>query len=212
MRSSARTRPFQRCSWGAAPVRRRLWNAADQHAGRLLLDHFSGTGSAMGSSLRRLLGRVAGILTAVDIESEAQRRALRAWGYGALTILMPAAPTATLRRFLAGRPNGCGCAHSTVEFGRPWWPWRLVDRFVHGIATRTAILGQPGLAAERLVRRYRGGRVLQRAPIAGGESVQPSARSGRRGLSVAAMRSAQHFAIDGGSDWSGLMTPKDAGV
>ncbi len=55
----------------------------------------------MVSFLRRLHGRVAGVLTAVDIENEAQRRALEAWRYGALTIRMPAAPPATLRRLLA---------------------------------------------------------------------------------------------------------------
>ena len=86
---------------GRRAARYRLWSAADQQACVLLLDHFSCTGSAMVSFLRRLHRRIAGVLTAVDIENEAQRRALRAWRYGALTIRMPAAPTATLRRLLA---------------------------------------------------------------------------------------------------------------
>ena len=86
---------------GRRAARGRLWNAADQQACVLLLDHFRCTGSPMVSFSKRLHGGIAGVLTAVDIENEAQRRALQTWRYGALTIRMPAAPSATLRRLLA---------------------------------------------------------------------------------------------------------------
>lgn len=115
---------------GRRAARSRLCSAAEQQACVLLLDHFCCTGSAMVSFLRRLHGRIAGVLTAVDIESEAQRQALQPWRYGALSIRMPAAPGALLRRLLGAQiarlqlPEFDGRSRSAVVAaarGRPGW-------------------------------------------------------------------------------------------
>jgi hypothetical protein len=115
---------------GRRAARARLWAAADRQACVLLLDHFTCTGSAMVSFLRRLHGRIAGVLTAVDVESEALRGALQPWRYGSLSIRMPPAPGAVLRRLLGAQiarwqlPQFDGRSRSAVVAaarGRPGW-------------------------------------------------------------------------------------------
>src|SRR5579872_5371166 len=54
-------------------ARARLWVAADQRRGVLLLDHFSAVSNAMVFLLKRLHGGVAGVLTAADIEDQRDR-------------------------------------------------------------------------------------------------------------------------------------------
>jgi len=49
-------------------ARSRLWWAADQRFGVLLLDHLSEVSNAMVGFLRRLHGRVVGVLSAVDVD------------------------------------------------------------------------------------------------------------------------------------------------
>jgi hypothetical protein len=85
---------------GRRAARVRLWNAADRRPGILLLDHFRCNGSAMVSCLRRLHGKVAGVLTAVDVEAETERSRMRSSRYGAMPVRMPLSTVRQLRRLL----------------------------------------------------------------------------------------------------------------
>lgn len=82
-------------------ARSRLWLAADQRFGILLLDHFSSVSNSMVFFLKRLHGRIAGVLTAVDIDGQRERsRMRRPSRYGAMSVRMPLMPTRQLRRLL----------------------------------------------------------------------------------------------------------------
>ncbi len=85
---------------GRRTARVRLWYAADRRAGVLLLDHFSCNGSAMVAFLRRLHGRIAGVLTAVDVDAQQEQLRMRPWRYGALSVRMPLASARQLRAML----------------------------------------------------------------------------------------------------------------
>jgi hypothetical protein len=90
-------------------ARARLWMAADQRSGVLLLDHFSSVTNAMVFLLKRLHGRIAGVLTAVDIDDERERsRVRRPSRYGAMSVRMPLTPTRQLRRLLYTLTGGLG--------------------------------------------------------------------------------------------------------
>ncbi len=82
-------------------ARARLRDAAEHRPGVLLLDHFSCTGVAMTSFLRRLHGRIAGVLTAVDVDEEREQSQIKPWRYGALSVRMPLASSQQLKRLLA---------------------------------------------------------------------------------------------------------------
>lgn len=111
-------------------ARARLWVAADRRGGVLLLDHFRCRSTATASFLRHLRGRIAGVLTAVDIENERERSRVRPWRYGAMSVRMPPTPTRQLRRLLyalSGRldlpPLASGVERTLLEAarGRPGW-------------------------------------------------------------------------------------------
>ena len=88
-------------------ARSRLWLAADQRSGVLLLDHFSSVSNAMVFFLKRLHGRIAGVLTAVDIDDQRERlRMRRPSRYGAMSVRMPLTPTRELRRLLYALTGG----------------------------------------------------------------------------------------------------------
>ena len=121
---------------GRRAARYRLWNAADRRAGVLLLDHFHCNGSAMVSFLRRLHGKIAGVLTAVDVDNEKERSRMRPWRYGAMSVRMPLATALQLRRLLDERCRGLRLppfnervAHTLVEAarGRPGWIVKCTD-------------------------------------------------------------------------------------
>lgn len=76
-------------------ARSRLRLAADQREGVLLLDHVSVVGTAMIGLLRRLRGGIAGVMLAVDIETERERLHLRSRQLG--TVHLPMLPL-TARR------------------------------------------------------------------------------------------------------------------
>ncbi|MGH8325310.1 MAG: ATP-binding protein, partial [Steroidobacteraceae bacterium] len=79
-------------------ARSRLWIAADQRAGVLLLDHFSSS-NAMAFLLKRLHGKVAGVLSAIDIDDQREySRIRRPSRYGAMSVRMPLTATRQLRR------------------------------------------------------------------------------------------------------------------
>ena len=121
---------------GRRTARFRLWNAADRRAGVLLLDHFHCNGSAMVSFLRRLHGKIAGVLTAVDVDNEKERNRMRPWRYGAMSVRMPLATALQLRRLLDERcrrlrllPFNAHVARRLVEAarGRPGWVVKCTD-------------------------------------------------------------------------------------
>jgi hypothetical protein len=112
-------------------ARSRLWMAADRRSGVLLLDDFSSVSNAMVFFLKRLHGRVAGVLTCVDIDDPRERsRIRRPARYGAMFVRMPVTPTRQLRRLLYTLTGGLGLPPlaSGVEQkllqaarGRPGW-------------------------------------------------------------------------------------------
>ena len=121
---------------GRRTARVRLWCAADRHPGVLLLDHFRCNGSAMVSFLRRLHGKIAGVLTAVDVEAEKERGRMRPWRYGAMSVRMPLATALQLCRQLDERwralrlpPLDAAARHAlvTAARGRPGWIVRCAE-------------------------------------------------------------------------------------
>jgi len=111
-------------------ARSRLWWAADQRFGVLLLDHLSDVSNAMVGFLRRLHGRVVGVLSAVDVEDERGRHKMKPWRYGAFSVRMPLASPGQLRRLLHARcaslalpPHDEEQEHRLVNQarGRPGW-------------------------------------------------------------------------------------------
>lgn len=111
-------------------ARARLFDAADRRPGVLLLDHFRCNGSAMICFLRRMHGKIAGVLTAVDVETGKERRRMRPSRYGALSVHMPLATARQLRRLLVERwgakgltPLGRTATRRFVQAasGRPGW-------------------------------------------------------------------------------------------
>ena len=121
---------------GRRTARLRLWYAADRRCGVLLLDHFHCTGSAMVSCLRRLHGRIAGVLTAMDVEGEVERCAMRPWRFGAMSVRMPLATARQLGRLLDERWRTArlprlaeNAAHAFVAaaHGRPGWITQCIE-------------------------------------------------------------------------------------
>lgn len=111
-------------------ARMRLWNAADRRMGVLLLDEFCGVSTAMVAFLRRLHGKIAGVLSAVDVDDEREQRAVRPWRYGAMSVRVPLATKAQLRKLLLARQTEFGLseidASARARFlaaarGRPGW-------------------------------------------------------------------------------------------
>ena len=111
-------------------ARVRLWNAADRRMGVLLLDEFCGVSTALVAFLRRLHGKIAGVLSAVDVDDERERRAVRPWRYGATSVRMPLATKTQLSKLLLAREAEFGLsefdAPARARFvaaarGRPGW-------------------------------------------------------------------------------------------
>lgn len=79
-------------------ARARLWLAADQCGGVLLLDHVSDVSNAMVGFMRRMVGGIAGVVLAFDVDSEGERlAAIRPGRLGGLPIRMPDAPARQLK-------------------------------------------------------------------------------------------------------------------
>jgi hypothetical protein len=187
-------------------ARARLWAAADLRRGILLLDHFSAVSNAMVFLLKRLHGGVAGVLTAIDIEGQRDRsRIRRPSRYGAMTVRMPSTPIRQLRRLFYALTGGLGLPPlaASVEQrlleaarGRPGWIVKCAE-----LACDSRYWSEHGLLVSALhvdtEAAVRCGALnLLRAPRA--EPVYP-------------MDSGQSL-TEGGSEASGLMTPKQAGV
>jgi len=122
-------------------VQPRLWEAADLQGTVLLLDHLTDISNAMVRFLRRLRGGIVGVLTAVDIEVEHERRRMKPWRLGALTMRMPPVADALLRELLQAR---CADLHVPlpgpdaerqlvrVARGRPGWILKCVELQTQG--------------------------------------------------------------------------------
>ncbi len=117
-------------------ARSRLWLAADRRRGVLLLDHLSDISNAMVGYLRRLHGGLVGALSAVDVDDDRERRRLRPWRYGAMSVRMPLTPRRRLRRALRARWQALELPPLTAEQehqlanqarGRPGWIARCSD-------------------------------------------------------------------------------------
>jgi hypothetical protein len=114
------------------------WSCADLKGGVLLLDHLTDVSNVMVSFLRRLRG---GVLTAVDTEVERERRRMKPWRLGALSMRMPLVPPTLLRELLQAR-----CAELQVPLpgpdaveqllrgakGRPGWVLKCVELQAQG--------------------------------------------------------------------------------
>lgn len=187
-------------------ARVRLWRAAERRAGVLLLDHFRCNGSAMVSFLRRLHGKIAGVLSAVDVDVDRERSRMQPWRYGAMSVRMPLATPRQLRRMLEERwrerqlpslETAAARGFVAAAHGRPGWIAKCVElageqRYwcEHGAMVTVlcvdteAAVRYPALAMVRTD--------LPGAPSEQGMGQLPSASAG-------------------GSAASGLMTPKRAG-
>jgi AAA domain len=187
-------------------ARARLWAAADRKRGVLLLDHFSTVSNAMVFLLKRLHGGVAGVLTAADIEDPRDRsRIRRPSRYGAMTVRMPPTPIRQLRRLFYALTGGLGLPplapgveQKLLEAarGRPGWIVKCAElacdsRYwcAHGLLVSALCVDTEAAVRHRALD-------LLRAP--GSEAAYP-ADSGQS-------------PTEGGSEASGLMTPKQAGV
>ena len=187
-------------------ARARLWAAADQRGGVLLLDHFSSVSNAMVFLLKRLHGGVAGVLTAADIEDRRDRlRIRRPSRYGAMIVRMPSTPTRQLRRLFYALTAGLGLPPLAPSLeqtllegarGRPGWIVKCVELACdsrywceHGLLVRALCVDTEAAV------RYRALDLL-RAPRA--ESRYP--------------KDSGHSLTEGGSEASGLITPKQAGA
>ncbi len=131
-RALARAYPSVQTREVAARIARwRLWSAADTHRGVILLDHLSCVSNAMVSFLRRRLhGGVVGALSAVEVDDERERKQMKPWRIGALSLRMPLASRRQLRRLLLVRWQRSGVpqleSHQEDQFvdaarGRPGW-------------------------------------------------------------------------------------------
>jgi energy-coupling factor transporter ATP-binding protein EcfA2 len=79
-------------------ARARLRGAADRNEGVLLLDHVTAVSTAMIGFLRRLRGGIAGVVLAVDVETEREVKYLRKRQLGTSTLPMPRLSARRLRR------------------------------------------------------------------------------------------------------------------
>ncbi|HTW38907.1 MAG TPA: ATP-binding protein [Steroidobacteraceae bacterium] len=112
-------------------ARHRLWSAADQRSGVLLLDHLQDISNAMVSFLRRRLhGGVLGVLSAVDVDDEREREGMKPWRFGALSVRMPVTSRLRLRKLLDSRRRELHlpslelrdeCRLLAAARGRPGW-------------------------------------------------------------------------------------------
>lgn len=191
-------------------ARSRLWMAAERRSGVLLLDHFSSASNAMVFFLKRLHGRIAGVLTSVDIDAQREcSRMRRPSRYGAMSVRMPTTPTRQLRRLLYTLTGGlglpplaAGVEQKLLEAarGRPGWIVECTE-----LACEPRYWCEHGLLVSALcvdteaAVRYRALEIL-RPPAAhrhdGGDQPTDSG----------------HSLTEGGSAASGLITPKQAGV
>jgi hypothetical protein len=203
-------------------ARARLWMAADQHSGVLLLDHFSSVTNAMVFLLKRLHGKIAGVLTAVDIDDQRERsRIRRPSRYGAMSVRMPLTPARQLRRLLYTLTGGLGLPplapgieQKLLESarGRPGWIVKCMElasepRYwcEHGLLVSTLCVDTDAAV------RYQALGML-RPPLVSALCVDTEAAVRYRVAVTGYQTASGQSPTEGGSEASGLITPKQAGV
>lgn len=190
-------------------ARSRLRLAAEQSAGILLLDHFSPS-DAMVFLLKRLHGRVAGVLSAIDIDDRREYcRIRRPSRYGAMSVRMPPAAMRQMRRLLYTLTGGLGLPPlaSRIEQklleaarGRPGWIVKCIE-----LACESRYWCEHGLLVSALcvdtevAVRHGALHIVRRSTAERKPDVNYPSESGQS-------------CTDGGSAVSGLTTPKQAGV
>jgi hypothetical protein len=119
----------------------RSWKSADLQGGVLLLDHLTDVSNVMVSFLRRLRGGIVGVVTAVDTEVERERRRLKPWRLGALSMRVPPLSAVLLRELLQVR---CADLHMPLPGpdaeqqlvraanGRPGWILKCAELQAQG--------------------------------------------------------------------------------
>ena len=121
-------------------ARSRLWLAADQRPGVLLLDHVTQLNNAMVGFLRRLAGGIAGVLLVLDVDSARERQAVRPGRLGGIPRQMPPLPAATLRalwreqctrRALPLPPSRAERQLLRAAHGRPGWIVQCAELAAH---------------------------------------------------------------------------------
>ena len=78
-------------------ARSRLWLAADQKQGVLLLDHITQLNNAMVGFLRRLVGGIAGVMLVLDVDTPRERSKMRVGRLGGIPLQLPPFPPAEMR-------------------------------------------------------------------------------------------------------------------
>jgi energy-coupling factor transporter ATP-binding protein EcfA2 len=135
-------------------ARARLVLAADRDEGVLLLDHVTNVTTAMLGLLRRLRGGIAGVLLAIDVDEERERRRLPGRHLGMSWLPMPLASTRTLRRLFRRCTADGKMLHITAHQerqvvraarGRPGWIVQCArllpqKRYWHGETVRASVL------------------------------------------------------------------------
>lgn len=92
-------------------ARSRLWLAADQSQGVLLLDHVAQLSNAMVGFLRHLVGGIVGVLLVLDVDTPRERSKMRPGRLGAVPLQIPPLLPAAMRsvwleeRMRRGLPN-----------------------------------------------------------------------------------------------------------
>lgn len=134
-------------------ARARLLLAADCNEGVLLLDHVTNVTTAMLGLLRRLRGGIAGVLLAIDVDEERDRRHLPNRHLGISWLPMPLTSTRTLRKLFRRYTTGGKRAPTLNQErqivraarGRPGWIIecaRLIPqkRYWHGQTLYASVL------------------------------------------------------------------------
>lgn len=190
-------------------ARSRLRIAADQRAGILLLDHFSCT-NAMAFLLKRLHGKAAGVLGAIDSDDQREySRIRRPSRYGAMSVRMPLTATRQLRRLLYTLTGGLGLPPLAPRLeqrlleaarGRPGWIVKCTE-----LACEPRYWCEHGLLVcalcvdTEVAVRHKALDIFGRSTAEHESDVDYRSESGQS-------------RTDGGSAVSGLTTPKHAGV
>lgn len=81
-------------------ARSRLYLAADQRQGVLLLDHVTEMNNAMVGFLRRLVGGIVSVLLVLDVDTPGERARVRPGRLGGLALQMPSLASTAMRSLL----------------------------------------------------------------------------------------------------------------
>lgn len=121
-------------------ARSRLWLAADQTRGVLLLDHVTQLSNAMVGFLRHLVGGVAGVLLVLDVDTTRERSKMRPGRLGAVPLQIPPLLPAAMRSLWL---------EERIRRDLPDLPLRAERQLMHAAEGRPGWLVQCAALAER---------------------------------------------------------------